>query len=134
MRSVTTTLKTDQTGMLRRKLQERMEQLRSEILEELSRSDQESYGELVQQVHDLGDESFADLLTDINLADLDRHVGETRDIEAALQRLATGHYGRCSDCGEAVGYARLEVFPTAKRCLNCQSEHERRRGERHSTL
>lgn len=42
------------------------------------------------------------------------------EIELALDRLRCGRYGRCVDCGHAVGRDRLEVLPAAARCMPCQ--------------
>ncbi len=47
-------------------------------------------------------------------------------MEAALARMHAGSYGICTDCGAAVDPARLEAFPTAKRCFNCQRSYEHR--------
>ncbi|GLW67664.1 hypothetical protein Arub01_59070 [Actinomadura rubrobrunea] len=43
-----------------------------------------------------------------------------REIEAALGRVDAGTYGRCEDCGEPIGRARLEILPYARRCVMCQ--------------
>lgn len=127
-------LTTDQIHALRHQLEERMQALRAEILEELSRSDNERYAEIAQQTHDLEDQSLADLLVDLNLADIDRHVNESREVEAALIRIAKGTYGYCLDCGDEIGVERLQAYPTAERCIDCQSQHEKRRDERHPSL
>jgi DnaK suppressor protein len=42
------------------------------------------------------------------------------EIELALDRLRCGRYGRCVDCGQAIGRDRLEVLPSAARCMPCQ--------------
>lgn len=42
------------------------------------------------------------------------------EIDLALDRLRCGRYGRCVDCGRAVGRDRLEVLPSAARCTPCQ--------------
>lgn len=42
------------------------------------------------------------------------------EIDLALDRLRCGRYGRCVDCGEAIGRDRLEVLPSAARCASCQ--------------
>jgi len=42
------------------------------------------------------------------------------EIDLALDRLRCGRYGRCVDCGQAVGRDRLEVLPSAARCMSCQ--------------
>ena len=44
-----------------------------------------------------------------------------------------GAYGKCVDCGDAITYERLDAYPTAKRCITCQSRHENRRGGRDAT-
>ena len=40
-------------------------------------------------------------------------------IDAALQRLADGTYGRCTGCGEPIPFGRLIVMPESARCLAC---------------
>jgi len=106
-------------------LRDRLQALRVEIRDELLRADEQTYGELAGQVHDRQEESLADLLVDLQLADLDRHIHEVRDIEAALMRMRDGNYGTCSDCGDAIAPQRLAVQPAALRCQQCQSEYER---------
>ncbi len=110
------------------KLRARLGTLREEIHQALLRTDSESYGELAGQVHDVEEESLADLLTDVNLADISREVQEARDIEAARDRIAHHTYGTCIDCGDPIGANRLEAYPTARRCLTCQRAYERRTG------
>ena len=56
-------------------------------------------------------------LADLNLAIVDRHVLELRDIEAARARIADRTYGACVDCGDDIAPERLRAWPTAKRCL-----------------
>ena len=61
-----------------------------------------------------------------------RESRELQDIEAALARIAAGGYGTCADCGEDIGRARLQAYPTAKRCLPCQEKNERLRAQVHT--
>lgn len=109
---------------MHQRLEERFRELRELIRQELLASDMEQYVDLAGRVHDSGDESVADLLADVNLAVIDRHVQEVRDVDAALLRIAAGTYGRCIECEEDIDAARLEAYPTAKRCHRCQSRHE----------
>ena len=51
-----------------------------------------------------------------------RHLQE---IEAALQRVEDGSYGRCESCGEAIGKGRLQAFPRATLCVTCKQREER---------
>jgi RNA polymerase-binding transcription factor DksA len=106
-------------------LQDREATLREEIRQELLASDEEHYIDLAGQVHDLEEESVADLLIDLDLAIIDMHINEIRDIEAALRRMNVGAYGVCIECDDEVEVDRLRAFPTAKRCLLCQENYER---------
>jgi RNA polymerase-binding protein DksA len=105
-------------------LKERFCDLREEIRLELLRSDEQHFIDLAGQVHDLEEESVADLLVDLNLAVLDLHIEEIRKIDASLLRIATGAYGVCSDCKIEIAIERLQVYPTAERCTPCQSAYE----------
>jgi DnaK suppressor protein len=58
----------------------------------------------------------------------ERHAGlrirlqETlHQVEAALQRLNDGSYGKCTRCGEQISTARLEALPYAELCIRCQN-------------
>jgi DnaK suppressor protein len=42
------------------------------------------------------------------------------EIDLALDRLRCGRFGRCVDCGTAIGRDRLDVLPSAARCTRCQ--------------
>lgn len=41
------------------------------------------------------------------------------EVEAALDRLATGSYGRCEQCAAPVPADRLAARPAARTCLGC---------------
>lgn len=110
---------------LERMLRERERVLREEIRAALLRSEEEHYRDLAGIVSDAGDESVADMLTDIEMAAVDRDVGELREVESALLRLREDTYGVCADCGEPIDYARLKAQPAAARCVRCQERRER---------
>jgi DnaK suppressor protein len=46
-------------------------------------------------------------------------------VNRSIAKVTDGSYGRCDDCGEPIGDARLEALPTAIRCLNCQAQNRR---------
>ncbi len=48
-----------------------------------------------------------------------RRRGERRRIERALERLASGEYGYCVECGEEIGLKRLEFDPAIQTCIGC---------------
>ncbi|TDN93143.1 TraR/DksA C4-type zinc finger protein [Microbacterium sp. BK668] len=49
-------------------------------------------------------------------------LAELADIDAALARVGAAAYGVCVDCGGLIPDARLEVRPTATRCVECASK------------
>lgn len=42
-------------------------------------------------------------------------------IEGALKRIESGEFGDCFVCGEPIDPRRLQVDPTATRCIGCQA-------------
>ena len=57
----------------------------------------------------------------------EHETAELGDIEAALERMEAGTYGQCTDCGVTISPARLNAYPTAKRCIDCQTVAEQHR-------
>jgi len=106
-------------------LKERAKILRREIRDTLLRADEERYANVAGQVHDASEESLADLLVDVNQAEIARDVQELRDVERAQQRIEAGTYGHCGNCGTAISRARLEANPSALRCIKCQEAAEK---------
>jgi RNA polymerase-binding transcription factor DksA len=107
------------------RLTERTRFLAARVREELAASDTQHYRDLAGSVTDTADEALASALVDVDTEIIDRHVVELRDIDAARERMNKETYGICVDCGDAVAYERLAVYPTAKRCVRCQQLRER---------
>jgi DnaK suppressor protein len=42
-------------------------------------------------------------------------------VEAAIERLQTGTYGLCQQCGHTIGMERLQAVPYAAHCIECAS-------------
>lgn len=118
-------LEARQLEELRATMSARASQLREEIRQTLLKSDQEQYAMIADQVRDLEDDSFADLMVDVNLAEIDRDLEELRLIDTAMRRLGDGSYGHCEGCGSPIELARLRAAPFASRCFDCQSAFER---------
>lgn len=49
------------------------------------------------------------------------------DINAALDRVRHGRYGRCERCDTAIALERLQILPAVRLCMRCQhaKEHPR---------
>lgn len=46
------------------------------------------------------------------------------DVEAALQRMDQGRYGRCHLCAQPIALARLKIVPQARYCGRCHQLRE----------
>ena len=114
----------DEAVQLKQSLEKRRQLLLEEIRDELTRSGEQHYVDLAGRVPDLGAESVANMLSDLDAAIVDRQIVEVRTIEATLKRLSSGDYGACVDCGADIPLERLRAYPTAERCISCQSVHE----------
>lgn len=115
-----------QLSQLAQDLDRNYTSLLEEVRDELATPQHQQYIELIDRgPADSADEAIGDALADINLAIIDRHIREIRDIEAARARIRDGSFGSCVDCGNDIGFERLRAYPTAKRCLACQQQRER---------
>jgi len=50
-----------------------------------------------------------------------------RNVDDALDRLMSGSYGKCSNCGATIDDAKLEMDPALALCLDCWSREPRSR-------
>lgn len=119
---------------LRNLLTYRLRELGGEVREAAAQRASTDAGghEVVDQKDEAARQQFADLGDAQEQRDLD----EMDDVRAALQRLDSGTYGNCADCGEPIALQRLLVQPAALRCAPCQAAHEHtadRNGPRHAS-
>ena len=119
------TLNSRQLDELKRVLTKRREALESETHADAAKAREDVFSETVGPVGDTADEAAADLISDIENAELSRDLQELREIDAALARMSDGSYGTCIDCGEEIDPERLRREPAAARCFACQSVHEK---------
>ena len=118
-------LQNKQLESLQTAMRARQTQLREEIRQALVKSDSEHYLQIADSVRELEDESFADLIVDVGLAEIDRDLDELRAIDAALLRMADSSYGICAACDRPIDVKRLNLTPQALRCIDCQTIFER---------
>ncbi len=69
---------------------------------------------------DVNRELMADLISRLET----RERRALDEIQAAEDRLDTGVFGRCEECGEPIPLARLRALPAARYCVACQSRQE----------
>ena len=119
-------LRKKQRVEIERLMRERRAKVAAELQKDVEKVRGEQYCELAgSPATDTAECATADLLSDLDNAELSRDLIELRELDAALARLAEHDYGACFDCGADIGYARLSAQPTATRCLDCQRVHEK---------
>lgn len=118
------TLSAKDNQRFRDRLRTRDQELRRAIHGALVNNEDRSYSELAGRVLDSAEQSVADMLADARIHEIEQEVAEQADVTAALARLANGSYGVCIECGDDIGIPRLDAYPTAKRCIRCQTHFE----------
>ncbi len=112
-----------QIEVLRNAMEAELAKLVIETQDEMNPALKTNYIDIDGDVAD--DEAIADTIVDTDNAIIGLHLQNARDLNAALDRIQTGVYGVCIDCGADIAYERLSAYPTAKRCIKCQSLHEK---------
>jgi DnaK suppressor protein len=118
-------LTTQQTQELQSLISRRRDSLVAELRDDVRKTRAERFGEVAGEVPDHGDESVAALIADLDQAEMGRDIGELRGLEAAHERIETGGYGVCVECDRDIGFERLRATPSAIRCIDCQTRHEK---------
>ena len=101
---------------IKNELLEKKRQLWDEIDDDIDEDVGEEHQELIQMAKDGGDRGFAELRESTIFSLIKLKAKEIEKIEAVLQRIDNGKYGRCLDCSRWIRPARLQVQPYAVRC------------------
>ncbi len=117
------------SGELETQLRHLTARLRTEIATAMKANGTPDVIGLANHNEEVDDEALADLQTSLDLASVQRDIEELREAEAALKRLRDGSYGSCITCSQPIALARLKASPAAARCIGCQEQAERARGE-----
>ncbi|SEF58859.1 TraR/DksA family transcriptional regulator [Nitrosomonas ureae] len=107
----------EQLIRLKAALHKRYLYLQKEIRNELAHAEDVSDFELAEYVNNIPD--------DIDTALVDRQINEMRELEMSMKYLSELEFGDCIDCGNEIGFERLLVYPSAQRCIQCQTQYEK---------
>jgi len=105
-----------------RNLEQRLRDKQRQLLADMTRTEAEARESRVAEVNDLPVSSetkeswFRETSSEWNV------FTPVRD---ALQRIESGKYGKCVDCGNPIDEARLESIPWAPYCKADEERHER---------
>src|SRR5712691_12717785 len=87
--------------------------------EALRRAGGEASGSLSNMpIHmaDLGTDNFEQEFT---LSLIESEEGRLKEINAALDRIELGTFGRCEECQKAIPKPRLQALPFTRYCVDC---------------
>jgi len=104
-----------------------LENQRHRILEDLRSTVREARSENAiddGEVQDDAERSEAEVQADVEFALLQMQSETLAQVEEALDRLDSGEFGLCAECGSEISAARLNALPFAVRCRACEQERE----------
>jgi len=117
-----------QRTLLQQLLQMRQHELdRRVALHQGGASRIEQARDVLQQDGDDAPQRDAD--REIDLARADRDIEELGAVSHALSRLHDASFGLCIDCTQPIPFDRLKLEPWALRCVSCEAQRERSRGD-----
>jgi RNA polymerase-binding transcription factor DksA len=101
---------------LRHRLDKRITALREEILATAQPDFEGADSEGQLDIGALAGHAFEH---DLNASLFGSKEQVREEVEAALQRIADGSFGRCADCGKPISRVRLNFVPYARHCMSC---------------
>jgi len=102
--------------------------MKKEILEALQERVNSSNINEQREIGDVFDDADLEQSREFNILLTAREKQKVQQIEAALQKMGTGNYGLCEECGEEIPIGRLKALPFATLCVKCKSKQESTEG------
>lgn len=106
------------------KIKEELLARREQLLINLGKLTGSSVNAGDRPVGDRADDAVTDIEVDSSYAIAEQEAEELKLIDAALENIEDGTYGKCEECGERIGKPRLRALPYAVLCLKCKEEEE----------
>lgn len=72
------------------------------------------------------DKATVRLLNDLALEAAGHNAAQMQVLRHALAKFDDGSYGLCEECGNDIGFSRLQARPEARLCITCQTRLEKR--------
>ncbi len=71
------------------------------------------------------DKATVRLLNDLALEAAGHNAAQMLVLKRALAKFDDGSYGECEECGNPIGFSRLQARPEAQLCISCQTRAEK---------
>jgi DnaK suppressor protein len=72
------------------------------------------------------DKATVRLLNDLALEAAGHQAAQVQVLRYALAKFADASFGLCEECGNDIGFSRLQARPEARLCIACQTRAEKR--------
>jgi DnaK suppressor protein len=72
------------------------------------------------------DKATVRLLNDLALEAAGHNAAQMHTLKHALAKFDDDSYGQCEECGNDIGFSRLQARPEARLCIACQTRAEKR--------
>jgi DnaK suppressor protein len=73
------------------------------------------------------DKATVRLLNDLALEAAGHNAAQMHVLRHALAKFDDDSYGLCEECGNPIGFSRLQARPEARLCITCQTRAEKHR-------
>jgi DnaK suppressor protein len=71
------------------------------------------------------DKATVRLLNDLALEAAGHNAAQMQVLRHALAKFDDDSYGECEECGNPIGFSRLQARPEARLCITCQTRFEK---------
>jgi DnaK suppressor protein len=72
------------------------------------------------------DKATVRLLNDLALGAAGHNAAQMAALRRTLAKFDDDTYGLCEECGNEIGFSRLQARPEARLCITCQTRAEKR--------
>jgi DnaK suppressor protein len=107
---------------LRARLRGDLDQMTDEALRRKQPESSSNLSNVPLHMADVGTENYDQEFT---LGLIETEQATLEQVQAALNRIDAGTYGKCSECAEPIAKQRLQYLPYAKYCIQCARKLEK---------
>ena len=102
-----------------------LESIRSELLGDVEKSNQNIKESETGQMADISDHAARTYNRQLEGELGEQEWQKLKQVDVAIEKIAKGEFGVCTQCEDSIPEARLEVVPFTEFCTQCLSEMEK---------
>ena len=106
---------------LRSRLRGDLDQMTDEALRRTQSETSGNLSNVPLHMADVGTENYDQEFT---LGLIENEQATLDQVQTALNRIDSGTFGRCDECGEPIAKPRLQALPYTKHCIQCARKLE----------